>query len=86
MRLDELNEFKLKIIGPYETTFQGNIVSLVAKTPHGKVGILAQHAPYLGVLTEGTLDYTFKNGERKNFEIDGGLLKVKDNKATVVYF
>ena len=59
---------------------------MVTKTPLGKVGILANQAPYLGVLIEGAVDYTLKNGERKTFAIDGGLLKVNDNRATVVYF
>ena len=86
MRYQDLNEFELKIIGPYETSFKGKIVSLVAKTPKGKVGVLANHTTYLGILSTGKIKYTLKTGEDHFFDLDGGLLKVKDNKAAVIYF
>ncbi|MBU0686823.1 MAG: hypothetical protein KKB81_03105 [Candidatus Margulisbacteria bacterium] len=86
MRVKDLNEFDLKIIGPYETRFRGKVVSLLASTPVGKVGILAHHAPYLSIIKEGKIEFILKSGENKSFELDGGLLKVKNNQATVVYF
>ena len=76
--------FQLEILGPDKTLFQGVVTSVNAKAKDGSIGILADHAPLVTALDKGTLYYWDANNERQEIGIDGGILKVESNKATVL--
>jgi F-type H+-transporting ATPase subunit epsilon len=81
-----MEAFNLKIIAPDKTFFEGSVVSLIVETPDGKIGILAHHAPLAATLSAGEIKYTLPNGEEKKFTLEGGgLLKIDNNRVTVVY-
>lgn len=49
------NQFDLIIITPLKTVYQGKAVSLIAPCETGYLGVLANHAPFVGNLTKGEI-------------------------------
>jgi len=45
--------------------------------------VLPNHAPLLSVLDKGTIKIKI-NGQFKNFDIDGGIVEVKNNKLRIL--
>lgn len=67
----------------HENLFDGEAVSLSAKTTDGDVTILSHHEPLVTNLTKGPLTVRTASGE-EHFEADGGVLEVSGNQVTVL--
>ena len=73
------------IVDPEREFWAGEAYFLVARTEDGEIGILPQHAPFLGVLRHARLMVEVDpGGERVEFAVHGGFLMVKDNKVSVL--
>ena len=75
---------RLKVVTPEAVVFDGTARSLVAPAWDGWVGILPGHAPFLTLMGEGPLSVEPESGERREFEIGGGVMKVEANEVTVL--
>lgn len=75
--------FKLQVITPARTVFDGEIESLTAPGKDGYVGVLAHHAPLVSTLGAGKLTIV-KGGEESVYQVDGGFLEVHGNVATLL--
>lgn len=75
---------RLKVVTPEEVVFEGTARSLVAPAWDGWVGILPGHAPFLTLMGEGPLSVEPESGDRRQFEIGGGVMKVEANEVTVL--
>ena len=71
------------VISPASANFDGEAVSVVAPAYDGQVGILANHAPFMTLLGEGTLKIRTESGERR-FTVKGGFLQAVHNAVRVV--
>jgi F-type H+-transporting ATPase subunit epsilon len=67
----------------HENLFDGDAVSLTARTTEGEVTVLSKHEPFVASLAEGTVTVRTAEGERK-FDVTGGVLEVSNNQATVL--
>jgi F-type H+-transporting ATPase subunit epsilon len=75
--------YQLKIITPQEVVYDGPVLSLVAPTPQGYVGVLTDHAPLVTTLSDGLL--TFKSlGKEMRFQIGKGFLEMVENHARIL--
>ncbi|MDE6708780.1 MAG: ATP synthase F1 subunit epsilon [Oscillospiraceae bacterium] len=79
-----MNTFRLVILTPDKKLFDGQIVQLTARTTEGDVGILARHIRYVAILKTGALTVKLENGDIKKAAIAGGVLKVSDDKTSVL--
>ena len=79
-----MNTFRLVILTPDKKLFDGQIVQLTARTTEGDVGILAGHIRYVAILKTGALTVKLENGDIKKAAIAGGVLKVSDDKTSVL--
>lgn len=79
-----MNTYRLVILTPDKTLFDGEVVQLTARTTEGDVGILAGHIRYAAILQTGVLSIKLENGEIKTAAESGGVLKVSDDKTTVM--
>ncbi|MBQ3257553.1 MAG: ATP synthase F1 subunit epsilon [Oscillospiraceae bacterium] len=79
-----MNTFLLQIITPDRTLFEGQAVQLTARTTEGDVGILAGHTRYAAILKTGALMVKLESGEVKTAAVAGGVVKVSDEKTTVI--
>ncbi len=74
----------LEIISPSGTIFNGevNLVQLPGKT--GSFEILYNHAPMVALLKKGQIKLVDSKQEISFIEINGGTLKVENNKITIL--
>lgn len=76
--------YKLSIITPDKKIFEDEVVSLVAPSELGYLGVLANHAPLITTLVKGNIIIRGKNESLTTFKSDGGFLEVRDNQAAIV--
>ncbi|MGN0586331.1 MAG: ATP synthase F1 subunit epsilon [Oscillospiraceae bacterium] len=77
-------QFKLKIITPAKTFFDGETSQLIVRTTEGDIGILANHISLVASLPSGPLKIKMEDGSFKVAAVSSGLLKVGGNKASVI--
>lgn len=78
-----MTPFKLKIITPEKTFFEGETEQIIARTASGNVGILAGHAPYVANIVSSPFQIKL-DGQFKTAAISGGLIKVSAEGVIVV--
>ena len=75
---------ELRVVTPAAVVFQGPVRSLVAPAWDGLAGVLPGHAPYLTALGDGPLKVEPESGERRAFNLSGGVMKVEGNRVDVL--
>ena len=75
---------ELRVVTPAQVVFEGTARSLVAPAWDGWVGVLPGHAPFLTLIGEGPMTVETESGDRRSFEIGGGVMKVEANIVTVL--
>ncbi|MDR0943251.1 MAG: ATP synthase F1 subunit epsilon [Ruminococcus sp.] len=76
--------FKIKIITPEKVFFDDEGTLLIVKTGDGERGIMANHISYVAALPSCPLRIQFEDGSWRTASLSSGLLKVGQNKATVI--
>jgi F-type H+-transporting ATPase subunit epsilon len=75
--------FTLQVYTQEKLVLSEQITSLIVPGEQGYLGVLADHAPLISTLGEGTV--TIKNeGEERQARISGGFLEVVNNTATIL--
>jgi len=68
-----------------ETLFEGEAHSLVAPGASGEMTVLGHHEPLITTLKKGDLRVHLEAGdEAKRFAIEGGVLEIRPEGATVI--
>lgn len=76
--------YPVELVTPEGFAFQGDAQMLVAPGAAGQLGVLANHAPLVSVLTPGEVRITDEAGELHRFAVDDGFLQVRRNHALVL--
>ncbi len=76
--------FKLKIITPDKTFFDGETENAIVRTTEGDVGILAGHIAYAAGLPSGPLKIKMEDGKFRLAAISGGLLKISKEGVVII--
>ena len=74
----------LEIITPEETIFKGEIKLIRVPGTKGSFEVLQNHAPLISTLEKGEIKVIEKTDKERRFEINGGVIEVKDNKIIVL--
>ena len=74
----------LEIITPENKLFEGEVTSVKFPGTDGEFGILNNHAPIISTLTKGSIVVIDNNNESKNFDINGGVIEMQNNKVIVL--
>ncbi|MBO7523095.1 MAG: ATP synthase F1 subunit epsilon [Bacteroidales bacterium] len=69
----------IEIITPDTTVFQGEIAKVRVPGKKGSFQVLNDHAPIISTLEKGQVIMVSPSGEEKIYEIDGGVIEVKNN-------
>ncbi len=77
-------DYRLAVVTPGGTVYEGDVVSIVAPGQEGRLGILADHMPLLCVLKPGALLCHEKTGAWLQFDIGPGLLEVTPQAVRVI--
>ena len=76
-------DFHLQIYTQEKKVFEGAVTSIIAPGEDGYFGVLASHAPLVGVLGAGKL--TIRQGSQTTErELSGGFLEVHANQAVIL--
>ncbi|MCH5208665.1 MAG: ATP synthase F1 subunit epsilon [Oscillospiraceae bacterium] len=78
-----MTPFKLQIITPEKTVFDGDIEQVIVRTTVGDVGILKGHEPYCAAIGIGQMR-VMVNGEFRRAATSGGIIKVSKDLTTIL--
>lgn len=78
-----MTPFKLQIITPEKTVFDGETEQVIVRTTVGDVGILKGHEPYCAALGTGQMRIMI-NGEFRRAATSGGIIKVTKDETTIL--
>jgi F-type H+-transporting ATPase subunit epsilon len=76
--------FQLELVAADRVVWSGEATMVIARTIEGEVGILANHAPLLGVLAPGTVEIRPEDGSPMIAAVDGGFLSVAHNRISIL--
>src|SRR5262249_7926783 len=76
--------FKLSILTPERTVFEGDVSYVEAPGTEGYFGVLANHAALVTALGPGTLTVRPADGADARWQVAGGFFEVSANTATVL--
>ncbi|MBO5543738.1 MAG: F0F1 ATP synthase subunit epsilon [Oscillospiraceae bacterium] len=76
--------FRLRVQTPGSIVLEGLAVYCSLPTTDGSVGILADHAPMVCAVREGTALFRMESGEEKKLHLSEGAANVRDNSVTVL--
>lgn len=75
---------QLDIITPDTNLYSGEVTSVVLPGVDGELGILNNHAPLITTLKKGIVKIKTNSGSEENFETNGGVVEVLNNKIIVL--
>ncbi len=78
-----MTPFKLKIMTPEKTVFDGETEQIIVRTTVGDVGILNGHEPYCAALGIGQLR-VMVDGQFRRAATSGGIIKVSKEGTTIL--
>ena len=78
-----MSTFHLTIASVGESRFDGAAVSVTLPGAAGELTLLAHHEPIVTTLKAGTITVR-TSGERKEFQIESGVLECSSNRAVVL--
>ena len=79
-----MSTFQVSIVTQEKVLLETEVSSLQLPGGLGYLGVLANHAPLLTTISEGTLTLTMPDNSRRTYHVEGGFMEVADNKATIL--
>lgn len=76
--------FQVDVVSPEATVWSGEATIVVARTPEGELGIMADHEPLMGALATGPVEIEAESGERTIIGVHGGFIQVLNNQVTLI--
>jgi len=76
--------FRLSIISPDETLFEGEVTSVILPGKEGVLETLAQHAPLVVLLKEGDVVIRENDASTKSITISGGVYQFLANEGMLL--
>lgn len=76
--------FQVDVVSPEATVWSGEATIVVARTPDGEIGIMADHEPMMGALATGPVTIEAPSSERTTIGVHGGFIQVLDNQVTLL--
>ncbi len=77
------NAFKLRIISPERTFYEGEVVMLECRTTEGEIGVLKNHIPLTAVLAPGVARIKESDNEVKAALISG-FVEILQDEVTIL--
>lgn len=74
----------LEIITPESKVYEGEVKSVQFPGTDGSFEILNQHAPIISSLTKGSIRVIDQKDQTSNFDINGGVIEMQNNKIIVL--
>jgi F-type H+-transporting ATPase subunit epsilon len=78
------SKFKVEVLTPEGQAFDGEVEMVSTRTDTGSIGVLANHAPLMGILEPTELRLYKSESDVEKFAQGEGYLQVVDNRALVL--
>jgi F-type H+-transporting ATPase subunit epsilon len=78
------SKFKVEVLTPEGKAFEGEVEMVSTRTDTGSIGVLANHAPLMGILEPTELRLYKSESDVEKFAQGEGYLQVVDNQALVL--
>ena len=78
-----MNAYRLIILSPEKTEYEGTVVSLNIPCENGRLTVLAGHAPMVAAIAQGVMLIGTEE-ETLEGKMESGILKVSRNEAVVL--
>jgi len=76
---------KLQVFNLKGVAYDGEVISLNAKTASGEITVLEHHRPLITILKKGELRIVTKDGSKQTIPADSGFLEVRQGgEASVI--
>lgn len=79
-----MSSMNLEIVTPQGSVFNSEIKEATLPGEEGEFGVLPEHASLLALLGSGVISITKEDGSELGVAIDGGYVKVDENKTLCV--
>jgi F-type H+-transporting ATPase subunit epsilon len=76
--------FSCVVVTPEQAILDESLTQAIIPASDGLLGILTNRAPLLARLGKGPLRLDLASGQRRTFQINGGIAQMKDNKLTIL--
>jgi F-type H+-transporting ATPase subunit epsilon len=76
--------FHVDVVSPEATVWSGEATFVVARTPDGEIGIMADHEPVMAALVTSAVLIEGADGSRTTVGVHGGFLQVVNNEVTLL--
>lgn len=76
--------FQVDVVSPEATVWSGMATIVIARTPEGELGVMADHEPIMGALATGPVEIEAESGERTTIGVHGGFIQVLENQVTLI--
>ncbi len=76
--------FQVDVVSPEAIVWTGEAAIVIARTPEGELGIMADHEPLMGALSTGPVSIEAESGERTTIGVHGGFIQVLNNQVTLI--
>ena len=73
----------VEIITLEKVVYSGDVESVVVPGAEGQLGILANHASLMSILSSGLIRLS-SNGDEVSFNVNGGFIEVGNNSVTIL--
>ncbi len=78
------DKIHIQILTSGGTVFDDHVAELNVPVDGASIGILANHAPLLGAVTDGVVRCTYSDGRETGIAVGIGVLNVVDNEVTLL--
>ena len=75
---------RVEVVAANGIAWEGDALSVVARTTEGDLGVLPNHEPFLAALVPCAAEVLTAEGNREVLAIDGGFISVADNRVSLL--
>lgn len=75
---------RVEVVSATGIVWEGDALSVVARTTEGDLGILANHEPFLAALVPCAAEVLTADGTREVIAVDDGFISVADNRVSLL--
>ena len=76
--------FQVDVVSPEATVWSGQATIVIARTPEGELGIMADHEPLMAACATGPVEIEPEFGGRITIGVHGGFIQVLNNQVTLI--
>ncbi len=76
--------FRVDVVSPEAIVWTGEAAIVIARTPEGELGIMADHEALMGALATGPVTIEAESGERTTIGVHGGFIQILNNQVTLI--